>query len=676
MAIITINGITLDPAAKPMGLAAVDLESPDASKSDYILIQTKKPIDQQQKEDLAKRQVSILEYVPDDTYLCHFKPKDLKEIRALPYVAWASVYSQGFKVSPALSGVSLETTEPSLHAMMLAPKEQLSRAPKVVDVILHKNVNAGEVRKKIADAARLDPEELQLSRNKVRLTVPARRLEQLAALDEVRQIEEVIPTKLHNNIARGILKIGTNNPGPASLEGAGQIVGVADTGFDKGSTTNVHPAFAGRVVKLYPLGRAKANDPDGHGTHVAGSVLGDGTSASLGIAIRGAAPKAKLVLQSLLDANGGLGGLPNDLHDLFETPYQKDGVRIHTNSWGSTVGDGRYDANAQELDDFVWNNRDFIVCFAAGNEGRDGNANGKIDPKSVTPPGTARNCITVGATENDRSNEPMTYGQGWPNDFPAAPIAPDKVADKPDGMVAFSSRGPTKDKRVKPDVVAPGSYILSTRSRDTQSHGWKLSVDPLYFFEGGTSMATPLVAGCVALVREHLIKERKIAKPSAALVKAMLINGARDIPGQYNPSEAPGIPNDAEGFGRVDIAATVGPYAAKEKVDLQDEQDALDTGNEKGTKIAIPQGATSLKVTVVWTDAPGETLQNDLDLIVRAGGRERHGNMSTTSTQFDRVNNVEQVIWNNVPAGSAEIIVHAHRIAQSPQSYALVIRTA
>jgi hypothetical protein len=89
---------------------------------------------------------------------------------------------------------------------------------------------------------------------------------------------------------------------------------------------------------------------------------------------------------------------------------------------------------------------------------------------------------------------------------------------------------------------------------------------------------------------------------------------------------------------------------------------------------ALANGSTpSLKVTLVWTDPAGDTLQNDLDLVVRTQGGERHGNMGTSSG-FDRVNNVEQVVWNNIPAGTAEIIVSAFRVTNFPQPYALVWR--
>src|SRR5262249_48853687 len=144
------------------------------------------------------------------------------------------------------------------------------------------------------------------------------------------------------------------------------------------------------------------------------------------------------------------------------------------------------------------------------------------------------------------------------------------------------------------------TFILSTRSRVTSSQGWGLSADPLYMFEGGTSMATPLVAGCVADVRAFLRAVKGIASPSAALLKAALINGARDLAGQYVPSEAGTIPNNSEGFGRVDVQAVVGPYAAGETVQFFDESQALDTGETVELTVAVPAGARLLKVTLVW----------------------------------------------------------------------------
>ncbi len=673
MSKITINGVTVDPLTQGPALAAANLDSSDATDSDYILIQTVQPLKKDIKSELTNMGVVVLEYVPHDTYLCNYSGTDLDNIRSLAQVVWVNIYMQGFKVAPALTTKPLSTPPVTRNLLDIesTPIGILSTTPKVVDVVFHSNVDSQAIRDKLAAAAHLDAADLNLMPKKIRLNIQAKHLQTLASIDEVRHIEEVLPMKLHNNMAREILKLEPTPIPSATYGGHGQTVAVADTGFDRGSTTDVHEAFTGRVARLYALGRATANDPDGHGTHVAGSVLGDGDSAILGHTIKGTAPAARLVLQSVLDSNGGLGGLPDDLDNLFEPPYSNDGARVHTNSWGSTVGDGRYNSNSREVDEFVWEHRDCVICFSAGNEGVDHiTESGVIDPKSITPPATAKNCITIGATENNRPNFNLTYQQAFGSDsFPSDPIASDRMANEPDGMVAFSSRGPTEDGRIKPDVTAPGSYILSTRSRDTSGNGWAPSEDPLYFFIGGTSMATPLVAGCAAVVREYLLTTRHSTTPSAALVKAILINGAQDVDGQYVPSEAGGTPNNSEGFGRVDMGATL-----HENVQLQDEATALDTGDEEITTITVGSGS-SLKVTLVWTDRPGDTLQNDLDLIIRAAdGQERHGNVSPTSMAFDRTNNIEQVTWEDMSAGDVDIIVRAHRIPSFPQSYALVIR--
>src|SRR5204863_8650793 len=116
-------------------------------------------------------------------------------------------------------------------------------------------------------------------------------------IDAVQAVQKVHPLQLHNNVARVILNANVAMNGTV-YRGQGQVVAVADTGFDIGSTTDTHPAFTGRVAKLYALGRpGKADDPAGHGTHVCGSVLGDGVSSSMGGVIQGAAPQATLVVQ-------------------------------------------------------------------------------------------------------------------------------------------------------------------------------------------------------------------------------------------------------------------------------------------------------------------------------------------------------------------------------------------
>jgi serine protease AprX len=668
---ITINGISLDPDSQRNSLNAANLISEDSSTSNYIIVQTSQPLDRQQKSELTTLGATILEYAPENTYICSYPPTDLNPIRDLAFVDWANIYLKDFKIEPRLRSSTPNNDRANL--LELKPIESsISRQPKQVNIILHNNISIDDsLRERLAAAVRLNPSDLEFSGNSVKLSVQAQYLNDVAKIDEVRNIEEYTPPQLFNNIASGIINAERTHQ-EASFEGEGQIIAVCDTGLDKGSTTDLHPDFTSRVLKLYALGRSTANDPDGHGTHVAGSVLGSGTSATMGGKIQGTAPKAKLIFQSVLDARGGLGGLPNNLENLFKVAYN-DGAKVHTNSWGLKDSRGRYTANSSQIDKFVWENRDLVICVAAGNDGSDRDRNGLVDRGSVTAPGTAKNCITVGATENNRPDQSKPYSIFG---FSAEPIASDSWSNNSEGMAAFSSRGPTRDGRIKPDIVAPGTTILSTASRvATYDPIYGKSLDPLYAFLAGTSMATPLVAGCVAVIREYFQKRYSI-QPSAALVKAMAINGAKNIAGQYVPSEAGAIPNFAEGFGRIDLAASTEVGIGRQRIIFKDEATKLDTGEEEKTEIELALGESSLKVTLVWTDPPGEALQNDLDLIVRrADGRERHGNVASSSPDFDRTNNVEQVIWSGLPIGTIDIIVRAHRILPL-QSYALIVRVS
>ncbi len=696
MAPITINGITVDPAAQRRVLADAGLEAADASNSDHLLIQTSEPLRAADRASLTDLGVQVQEYVSENTYLAQYPGSDLAAIRALPFVTWADVYLRVFKIAPTLLPQGID---PGNLARLADTTPNPSRVPTRVDVLLHPGIEpTTDFVAQVAAAARIEPSAVIVTPTKVRVTTQAGQLPAIAALDEVREIHAVPPRQLFNNVARQILDADVLVNG-TTYDGDGEIVAVADTGFDLGDPANAHPAFTGRVLGLHPLGRtapAKTDDPHGHGTHVAGSVLGDGNSPTMGGAIRGTAPGAQLILQSLLDSAGGLGGIPADLNDLFQQTYD-EGARVHTNSWGLPGIHLPYDASSREIDEFVWKHQDQVICFAAGNDGTDGDRDGAVDANSVGSQSAAKNCITVGASESLRPTFKPSYGTYWPSDFPTPPISRDRQADNAGGMVAFSSRGPTLEGRIKPDVVAPGTCILSTLSRAaSMSSDFGVSTDPLFFFDSGTSMATPLVAGCAAVLRQTLVRNG-FGSPSAALIKALLINGAIDLAGQYNPTEAGASPNNNSGWGRVDLAGSVIIPGPGDPDGGFGEGGPLSEGQEDGIGVTIPErgkpkhqaddddddddaqpvpaavGAT-LKVTLVWSDPPGAQLQNDLDLIVVASdGTERHGNMGTGSG-FDRTNNVEQVIWPNMPPGDAKIVFRAFRITQFAQPYAYVWR--
>jgi hypothetical protein len=675
-------------------VATADLKT-DASGSNYILIRTKgDPLNKSQKDQLRGLGVQIHEFVGNETeqiYLCGYQHTPLDKIRGLDFVDYANVYATEFAVPDVL--------QTDTRAAAAQDTEETERVE--VDVLLHHDITkpSEELLQKIAQKAGVDQSAISVGERGVRINVDPNNLDRIAAVDEVRVIHKVNKRGLFNNIARRILHVDdavtTNN---GVYQGNGQIVCVADTGFDKGSTTDVLEAFSGgRVKKLFAWGRDNMeDDPDGHGTHVCGSVLGSGPHSSQGL-IQGTAPAATLIVQSTFsrfDANHNsiLGGIPQDFGKLFDQAYKAD-ARIHTNSWGTPLPLNRiqqpYDGAGEFIDKFVWDHQDMTILFAAGNDGQDSDLDGKVNERSLGAEAAAKNCITVGASENKRPDLQSgvqglayTYGRFWPNDFPKNPLRDDHQANNPEGLVAFSSRGPTKENRLKPDVVAPGTAILSARSRNKRFlervNDYGDSGDDRYMYESGTSMATPLVAGCCAVLREMLMdsgyedENNGVKNPTGSLIKALLVNGAVLIKGQYMPKEVGDEPNPHSGFGRVDLS---GSFFIPGDVRVGYSTGVVTEENEVPVTIPVdvPEANLTLKVTMVYADLPGGALSNDLNLVVVAGDRERHGNQLNqdfivgSATGFDRVNNVEQVVWKGITAATVQIVVKPYRLNGDPQ---------
>jgi subtilisin family serine protease len=386
----------------------------------------------------------VLGYVRDAAFQVRMNAATAGRIGTLPQVEWIGPYKPEYKISRQLSddvrriqaatgpragqadagssGRSRSATDSTVEVnIYLFAHAALDRVASTVEAL------SGQVAGAVAND-RLP---------KVRARISAGDLERVTLLPEVRLIERYVAPQLTNDKATSITRINEvwSSHG---LTGAGQIVGHADTGLDVGTTgAAMHDDFEGRIAAAYALGRVGDwSDPQGHGTHTAGTILGNG--AKSGGLYAGAAPDAQLVHQSVMDASGGLGGLPLDYGTLFQQAYDA-GARIHSDSWGASTFGGYGDA--VYLDAWTWNSgspRNMLVVMAAGNDGP--------DASTVGSPGTAKNALTVGASETSRP-------------------ALGSYADDIDEIAAFSSRGPTADGRIKPEVVAPGTWIASPRTQ-------------------------------------------------------------------------------------------------------------------------------------------------------------------------------------------------------------------
>lgn len=689
----------------------------------YYIVQFAGPVQQAWKDALTAEGAELLDYLPDFAFKVRMNPAIASRVAALNFVSAVTAFRPEFKFSSSL-------TRDSATRLYRVRIERGADFTLVRDLIAQTGAQTIDLPNLVASDAQ--PNVLIVAANSALLNALAQ-VDDVASISEFKMYQTFsapAASKPNDYAVNNI--IGAATAHARGYNGSTQIVAVADTGLGGGTPTTAHRDINGRVLAIYNWPGVSDNcwtisddgavDVDsGHGTHTAGSVLSAGAPNGIG---KGAAPAAQLVFQAvenwatmkgicaLYYSNGYyLTGLPADLNQLYQQAYNA-GARVHSNSWGSAAA-GDYTTESAQSDTFMWNNRDMLITFSAGNEGVDANSDGVIDNDSIGSPATAKNVLTVGASENQRSdgypcdtslsyttcasqggvNNIFTWGAAWPSDYPANPIRDDVSANNAGQMAAFSSRGPTDDNRIKPDVVAPGSWILSTysdmyqqgydaspnpRNNAWQYDGYGFPYDRYYKYLSGTSMSNPLAAGGAAVVKDYYNKAYGI-NASAALVKATLINSAVDMLDEnndgVNDNDYP-IPNVHEGWGRINLdAATDGT------IQFVDEGTGLSTGGSASFQVTSTGGP--LKVTLVWTDYPSTdtaaiNLVNDLDLTVSGPSGTFRGNVfsagwSVSGGTADRRNNVENVYIQNPAAGTYTITVSAYNIPNGPQKFALVV---
>lgn len=489
----------------------------------------------------------------------------------------------------------------------------------------------------------------QVGRNLI-VSLPKREVERLlAAIPEyLSAVEPKAVGRLLNKVATGDLFLGLTALRPTEdlggLDGSGEIVAIYDTGISTGVASTFHPDLLPNLfgMTVVPeLGTVATTltpaDIHGHGTHVAGSV------ASLGNKYpetRGAAPGALLFFHRIID---------NDKY--FPATYEAQtffarsltiGAAIISCSWAYSPisgGLGYYHPNSENLDDFVWNHPEALVCFAVGNEGKDANSDGVIDLNSVySLEAQAKNILTVGAQETYRTNVNSPYST---TTYPAAPISGESSVKPADGehcgMAAFSSRGPLACGRIAPMLVSPGTGICSSQRTGSST------------YMRGTSMATPLTAGSAAVLRQYLRQVEGIEVPTAALLRAGLILCTETLtPGQYGTDATREIPeespNNVEGWGALHLGKML---SNGQTLGFADRLTLMATNQSTAITIPAVEAGSELVVVLSWIDAPGNAgkLVNDYDLTLTAPD-------GSTYTLNDHTNPIERLRIPSAQAGT------------------------
>lgn len=291
---------------------------------------------------------------------------------------------------------------------------------------------------------------------------------------------------VHTMLDESLPLIGVPQVWQQNVTGKGIKVAIVDTGIDPD-----HPDFAGRIALIKDFTGEGQKDNHGHGTHVAG--IAGGSGAASGGKYKGLASECAFYVAKVLRGDGS--GSTSDVMAGVEWAVQQ-GAQVINLSLGSDGACDGTDALSVMCDAAM--NRGSVVCVAAGNAGP--------GASTVGSPGCAKSVITVGATT------------------------------KNDAIAGFSSRGPTSDGRVKPDICFPGASIAACRASGT-SMG--TPVDASYTRASGTSMATPHAAGACALLLQ--------ANPqlSPQQIKALLMSTARNL----------NLDANAQGSGRADVSA-------------------------------------------------------------------------------------------------------------------------
>ena len=662
--IISFGAQRFDPALQVPGERAAYRNAADGRGLRFV--QFNDAIEGDWLASLAEAGLVPLQYYPDNTYLVWADGSAAQRVATWPQVRWQGEYLPDWKLSPDLakrSGVIRNVdvffyndgdVEGLLQALRDAGAKVINHGPAQPD-------------KKFFDAW---------------IEADAVTLAELSQLPQVVWLEYASPKPILDDemsaqiIARNYTAANVPVLGylpwltTLGYNGNGVTWAVMDSGVDL-----THPDLASRIIGgvTYPgcpagNGPGDDNSQGGHGTHVAGIISGTaatGLTDAAGFKYgQGMAPGVKIFAQNPICV-GGTPWPPTGGWQVLSKDAILGGATGANGSWTSGESGGTtYTAGARAWDQIARDGNfdtpaaePFVMVFSAGNSGPGAG--------TLTAPKAAKNPIITASSRNYRVS--------------AAPTTIDTIS-------GFSSRGPTNDGRFGPTITTPGETIASSMrvAGASQCATAIAGTSNQYALCSGTSMASPHAAGTAAVLTQWWRDQHMGATPSPAMIKALLINGAK-------PMGSASIPNTDVGWGRVDLPGSMGLDFTSSV--LRDQSALLTSvGQVWEATYGVTDTTKPLKISLAWTDAAAATganpaLVNNLDLEVVTNGQTYLGNVfasnvSTTGGSADSKNNTEGVIVAN-PGGSVTVRVKATNLpgdavpgnaTLTDQDFALVCR--
>ncbi|MGA2221802.1 MAG: choice-of-anchor D domain-containing protein [Verrucomicrobiia bacterium] len=732
------------------------------------LIQFKGPVLSEWLEQVKKTgDVKVASYVPNNAYIVWLDraaEDNLSKLMAPSGpIQWIGAYHPYYKMDPALANVGTSSIDVQVGVVNRPEAEQTVQA--IGRYALEQLGKPGVVGKQIVTKIKVAPSDVAsiaqmpdvLWIQRSAPMEPKDEEQSLILADRISQLPGHSPVPGVDDY----LDLLTNVWGFSTDATQYPILDVADTlatattsfndFFESGNPSNT-TRLAG-FLSLCPPGAVLCDNS--HGPFVMSTAAGYNDSKSDPVNLDmsgfrkglGVSPFGRISNTILYNISGlCVFCVPNSVHptlaDIPLNEYMALGARISNNSWGESpvAGSGgnvgiyngdslTYDIAVRDaLDSGVTNgfstpsparlNQELITMFAGGNAQALGTGNGGFGDIITTPPATAKNVITVGASENvRRAAEAYNQCGLFPNE-----------ADNSFDIAVFSSFGPTLDGRFKPEIVAPGAAIFGVDGLTTNlfftiiTIGTNQFVVPTtgnaYICESGTSFSAPAVSGGMQLLWwwfEHRLQNEQgqfLLQPSPAMAKAYVCNSARYLPITNPQTGAPDtLPSIAQGMGEMDLARMFDgmPRLIRDESTPRAIDTPLMTTNPVPQQTFFSRSGQSyevsgfvadptqpFRVTLAWTDAPGnpgafQQLVNDLDLLVTIGGQTYKGNMfvgpySVIGGNTDNINNMESVFLPPGHTGTWSVVVRASdlagqgvpnvRGANTDQDFALVVYNA